>query len=243
MNDLKKDNILLIALLGIIILVTIICGYFAFTKDKIESKTDAIKMKEEYAELNGKINEKNTKEYPIVELADENPFVYKTGEEMIDILENKTGVIYFGFPTCPWCRSLLPILEKAAKSQGIGEVYYLNIYEIRSTLSLDENNKVITEKEGSEDYYRILDLLKDYLTDYTLSKDGKSIKTDEKRLYAPTVVVVDNGKIVGFHEGTLSEAQPTGYEKMTDEEKEQLQKILEDMMSKINTGVCTSEGC
>ncbi len=232
---------LLVGLLGLIVVIAIVCAYFAFTSQKEEFK-DAIKIKEEYQSFNDKVNESNKKEYPIVNLNDDNPFVYKTEEEIVQILENGTGIIYFGFPSCPWCRTLLPVLEEVANENNIGEIYYLNIYDIRSMFSLDENKKLITEKEGSSDYYKILDLLKNYLDDYILyTEDEKSVPTNEKRLYAPTLVAVQNGKIKYFHEGTV-DTQKDGYASLNANEISELKSTLNELVNSINFGVC-DEGC
>ena len=234
----KKENWVLVGLLGVIVVIACVCAFFAFQNRETEEK-DAVKIKEEYGSLNGQINENNKKEYPIVELDDNNPFVYKTEEEIVKILESGSAIIYFGFPTCPWCRTILPILEEAAKEESIGEIYYLNIKDIRSTLALDENNKVMTQKEGSADYYKILDLLKDYLSDYTLyDSKGKSIETNEKRLYAPTIVAVQGGKIKAIHEGTV-DAQETGYETLSESDREKLKNTLKELLNSISLDVCT----
>ena len=162
--------------------------------------------------------------------------------KIIEILEGKTGLIYFGFPECPWCRSILPVLEEAAIENKVAEIAYLNIENIRDVLELDENEKIVTTKEGSNNYYRILKLLDDYLEEYTLTdEEGNEIKTGEKRLYAPTVVAVSNGKIVGFHSGSI-ETQKNGYEPLTAKEKEELKKIYTDMIEKMSEGTC-NEGC
>ncbi len=240
----KKDNLILIGLLVVIVFLAVLCGYFAFQKQDLsqKEKTDALKIKEEYEAFNDTVNENNKKNYPEVHLSEENPFVYKSEEEIVNILENGTGIIYFGFAKCPWCRTLLPVLDEAAKELNIGEIYYLDILNIRSVLSLDENNKIITEKEGTSNYYKILDLLQDQLRDYTLTtKEGKKVNTNEKRLYAPTVVAVSNGQIKGFHEATLP-SQKTGYEILTEKEKGELKTILVDLLKSVSIGVC-DEGC
>ena len=235
-----------VGLLGVIVVIALFCGYFGYKnqEEHTEEKSDAIKIQEEYASLNEQINERNKKTYPSVNLSDKNPFLYKSLDEVVSILEHGTGIIYFGFKSCPWCRSMLPILEEAASSKNIGEIYYLDIESIRDVLSLDENNKVITEKEGSPNYYKILELLQDYLSDYSLlGKDGKTrIATGEKRLYAPTVVAVQNGSVKGFHENTVK-TQKDGYSPLKEEEKEELKGIYQKMMDSINFGVCSKDGC
>lgn len=239
----KKDNLILISLLVIIIVIAVTCGYFGFKQTEEETLlTDALKIKEEYASLNEKVNEKNNKKYPIVNLQDNNPFVYKKEEEIVEILEKKTGVIYFGFKSCPWCRSMIGVLESAAYETNLNEIYYLDIENIRDVLSLDENEKVIKEKEGSSNYYKIIKFLEPKLRDYTLiTKNNKSVSTNEKRLYAPTVVAVENGEIKGFHEVTVP-TQKDGYQELNEKEKEELKKIYVDLINTISAGVC-NEGC
>ena len=50
----------------------------------------------------------------------------KREEEIFDILDG-TGIIYFGFPECPWCRNAVPVLLDAAEEVGIEKIYYIYI--------------------------------------------------------------------------------------------------------------------
>ena len=239
----KKDNLILLILLGVVVVLVVVCGIFAYQREEQTlNKSDAEKIAEEYASLNDQVNETNNLTYPSVDLGIDNPFVYASEETIIDLLENKTGVIYFGFSSCPWCRSMLPILNEAASEVGMGRIYYLNVQDIRDTLELDENNKVVTTKEGSNGYYQILSLLDEYLSEYTLEgKKNELVDTNEKRLFAPTVVGVRNGEIVGFHEGTV-DTQENGFSTLTDEEKEELKKIYVEILNQTLEGTC-NEAC
>ena len=232
-----------LVLIGIIILIACGCGFLALQKvEETPIITDAIKIKEEYELLNGKINESNNLNYPVVTLSIDNPFVYRSESEIIDILKNRTGIIYFGFSSCPWCRSILPILEEAAREVGVAQIFYLDIQNIRDVLELDENDKVVTSKEGNNGYYQIVELLDEYLSEYSLeNKEGKEISTGKKRLFAPTVVGVLNGKIVSFHEGSV-DSQKNGFEPLSDVQKEELKSIYVDLIQKTLEGTC-NEAC
>lgn len=238
----KKENWFFLGLLGVIVIIACGCGFLAFQKvEDTPVITDAVKIKEEYEMLNEKINDNNLK-YPTVTLSDDNPFVYRSESEIIDILNNKTGVIYFGFSSCPWCRSVLPILEDAAREAGLAQVFYLDIQNIRDVLELDENDKVVTSKEGSNGYYQIVELLDEYLSKYSLTNEkGEEISTGKKRLFAPTVVGVLNGEIVSFHEGSL-DSHKSGYDALEDKEKEELKKIYVELIQKTLEGTC-NEAC
>ena len=238
----KTDNKVLIILLGIISVIALVCGYFAITNKEEVVKTDAIKMKEEYEALNGTSIESIQKEYPTVSLSEDNPYVYKTEEEIVDILENKTGIIYLGFPGCPWCRNMVGVLDSAAKAKELSTVYYLDIKEIRYTYTLDSNNKLVKEKEGSSSYYKMLEILEKYLDDYVLTtKDGKKVNTKEKRILAPSVIAVKDGKVVDFHAVTV-ESHKNGFDLLDEKQKKELQDIYESMIAKTQEGICT-EGC
>ena len=71
-------------------------------------KADNIKFKEEYERLNGKKSESGT--YLKVKIDKDNPMIYANIEDVQKLLENGTGVVYFGFPECPWCRNMVPNL-------------------------------------------------------------------------------------------------------------------------------------
>ena len=240
----KKENIVFIALIFVIVCIAITCGYFAFQEEEVEhvELTDAVKIQEEYATYNEQVNENNNRTYPTVNLSDDNPFVYVTEEEAIDTLKNKTALLYFGYAGCPWCRSVLPVLESVAKEKNVSEIKYLDIEDIRSVLELDENNKVVTTREGTANYYKLLDVLDEYLDEYILNgKDGEEVSTGEKRIYAPTVIAVSNGEVTGIHVGSVS-TQESGYDTLTDEEKEELKDIYSELIDSMNVGMC-NEGC
>ena len=133
---------------------------------------------------------------------------------------------------------MLPVLDEAAKETGIASIAYLDIKNIRDVKELDENDKIVTTTEGTSNYYKILDVLKKELDDYVLTtKSGKKINTGEKRLYAPTVVAVRDGKITGIHVGTL-DSQKSGYDALTDKEKKELKNTFVDLIHTMNEGIC-----
>ena len=47
-------------------------------------------------------NEKFSDEYGITT---DNVFVYRTQDEILKILQHGTGIVYLGFPECPWCKA------------------------------------------------------------------------------------------------------------------------------------------
>ncbi|MDD5836433.1 MAG: hypothetical protein PUD34_04435 [bacterium] len=160
------------------------------------------KFKDEYTAYNGKEN--NGRNYPQVDISDDNVYYYASEDEIRSLFEDKkTGVLYLGFPTCPWCRNMVPVLNEAGKYYGIDKIYYYNIKEIRSSYSFDSDNKLV-KQEGTKLYNYLLAKLDSFLADYSVTdNNNKSVKTGEKRIYAPTVVFIKEGEVKGIVEGTV----------------------------------------
>lgn len=157
-----------------------------------------------------KDNEKFKTEYPKVDK--DNLFIYSDINTIINIIENKTGIIYIGFPECIWCQAYVPILNEAAKEEGIEKIYYLNILEDR------KNNTI--------NYQKLLNLL-----------DANLLFDDEgnKRIYVPDVTIVKNGKIIGHNNESsiITEKDQTPEEYWTEERKKLLKENLKESFKKL----------
>ena len=162
--------------------------------------------------------EKFKKEYSLV--ADDNVFVYKSAEEVIKIMENGTGVVYLGFPECPWCQNYVVYLNEVANKVGLDKIYYYNILEDR------ENN--------TENYKKMVKLL-----------NGSLQYDDEgnERIYVPNVSFHIEGKLI-FNDyesskDTKNIKDPNEY--WTEERVTKLKKRLEKNMKSVKNSlnVCT----
>lgn len=211
-------------LIGIVIIfLLLLLGYFV-SRDESMNKPN---FKQEYESLNG---EKASGGQTYLELHIDDEIVeYANYQKVFSLLDHGTGVIYFGFPECPWCRTLVPVLLEAADEVGLDTIYYLNNREDRDTKELGEDGKIVTTKEGTSDYYKLLDLLNPYLGEY----DGLNDE-NVKRLYFPTVIFVKEGEVVATHIGTL-DTQTSGYHLLTDQQHEELKQLLINKMNKIIT--------
>ena len=221
-------------------IVYIFSELYAENDIPITTVTDAYKFKNEYESVNNN-DLGNGKKVRELTIADSNPFVYKTPEELVKMVEeDKTFVVYFGFNTCPWCRSVITSLIDSASENGIKKVYYVDVKDIRDTYELNDNNEAIRTKEGTDAYYRLLELLNPVLNDYTPlkyeTKKGKTkeVKIDEKRIYAPNVVVVKNGEAISMESGIVEElADP--YMDLDDGIKCKIKEQFNCMFEKLNT--------
>lgn len=173
-------------------------------KTKIENEnitlTDAAKFSQEYG------------------IDKDNVFVYRDINEIINILDNGTGIVYLGFHECKWCKAYVPYLNEVAKENNLDKIYYLNILEDR--------------KNNTDEYMEIVSLLKFYLK---YDEEGK------KRVYVPTVIAVKEGNIIGFDDETSLDTngfiEPSDY--WIDKEVSDLKKKLTKMVKEVNTFTCT----
>ena len=231
--------------LSIILILTMIISITGCTiSDDIK---DSDKFKEEYESQNGK-KSKSGKEYRKVSIPEDNPFVYATAEEIIKKIDNKeTFIVYFGFSTCPWCRSVIEELIKCANDSDVDKIYYVDIKDIRDTREINKDSEIETTKEGTKGYMELLDKLDEVLDEYTVTvtdSEEDEISLEEKRIYAPNLVAVVNGKATKLEDG-ISDKLTDPYMELTDEIKKDIYgkfKCVFKCLEEAET-VCTTKAC
>lgn len=232
----NKNKVLLGAIL--ILTLTVLAAILLINSNSNKTvNKDGIKFKEEYESVNGQ-KASNGKAYPKVTLKENNPFVYAKPKKIVETLKSGTGLIYLGFPKCPWCRNAINVLQYV----NTEEILYLDMTNERDNYEVIDG--VLTKtKEGSKEYYEMLKLLDSILTDYEI--DG--LKAGEKRIYVPLVIGVKDGKIVGYHADTvdLNEGQ-TPYDLLTKKQQNELKLIYDEINANVNGDACGLEaehGC
>ena len=191
----KKLMVVIDILLGAILVGIMTFGIYQYLK------SDGEKFKAEYEALNN--------ENVNINISKNNPIKYVTLDEVFDIIQNKTGVIYFGFPGCPWCRNMIPVLFEAAKNNNIDTIYYFYPRNVK--------------KSDNDEYNKLKEILNEYLSE---DENGQKV------LYVPDVYFIKDGKIVGHHLGTVdSQEDPTI--SLTEEEKNELLDIFNELFEKI----------
>lgn len=194
----KKNIIVPISILVLLIIAGL--TYFFLLK-KEEVTPDNVKFAKEYTKI-----------------SEDNLFKYKTLEEVNKILTKGTGVVYLGFPECPWCQEYVKYIDEVSKSVGLDKVYYSNILDDR--------------KNDTEEYKETVKILSDYL-----SNDDEG----NKRVYVPSVIVVSRGKIVMFDDETAKDTK--GYDSPKEywqsENLTALKTKLTDSFEKVKSNACT----
>lgn len=232
MND-KKFLILAVVLAALLLTLSLLK-----MPGKITNK-DAIKFKEEYENLNGKTNENSKKKYRTVKIDSKNKIVYSSAKEVLKMMEEKKSfVVYFGFDSCPWCRSVVENVSKISK-ELYEDIYYVDVKEIRDVYELDDENKPKLTKEGDKNYLKLIKKLDSVLKEYTLTTDDDNeVKVGEKRIYAPNIVSIIDGSAKELTTG-LSDKQTDGYMTLTDEMKQEsykkIKKVVQEVVNHNNT--------
>ena len=193
-----KDKKLLIysILLVIVIVIFVVLKMITNNYDKLE---DGTKFKTEYEALNTSI---------VMNIDEKNPIKYLTFEEVEELFQSGTGVIYFGFPSCPWCRNIIPVLFDVAKENKFDTIYYLNPRELK-------NNDF-------DKYSKLLEILNPYLKE----EDGKRVFT------VPDVYFIKDGKVVGNHRSTV-ESQTDPKVSLNENQIKELSGIYKNLFDKL----------
>ena len=186
--------------MGTIIVILIGIIIFLLVNNNIEKeepvKTDATKFANEYTLVDK-----------------DNRFVYAKIDEIINILEKGTGIVYLGFPECKWCQQYVVYLNEVAEDRNASKIYYYNIRQDR--------------KNNTKDYQTIVNLLKKYLQE---DEEGNP------RIYVPAAIFMSEGRILGFDDETSYDTN--GYddpkEYWTEEEVSDLKDRLNSYLDKSN---------
>lgn len=112
----------------------------------------------------------------------ENPFVYSYGSQIVDVIKNKSGIIYLGFSSNEWCKYYIKYLYDVLRDSDIKKVYYYDILKDRA--------------KNTKHYLELENLLSDYL--YKLDNGNIHVLT-------PALIFVKDGKIVYFDDETSIE--------------------------------------
>lgn len=190
---------------------------------------DALMFKAEHEELNGQPHPDHPDNImKDVYIPTNNPFIYVEYDEIIALLEDGTGIIYFGFPICPWCRNLVPVLADAAIEFGVEEILYRNVLDDRNILAL-QDGVIVETRAGHPGYYQVLEMLGDLVPEYRGLED-ESIR----RIFVPAVVFVKDGEVISYFQNLPAwqdrvndeNDAATSFDSMNEAEIEELRQIF-----------------
>ena len=171
---------------------------------------DALRFKKEYEDVNGMIREKDGMLFNNVDIPEQNPIQYINIDEFVDILNNKSGIVFLSSPTCPYCRASISSLLKAAKELKMTTIYYYDI-------SKDEN-ETDSENEIQE------------LKRYGIITENEEGKNAWK---IPQLLNIKDKKIVSSANGAMYELEngQTKYDKLTQTQENDIYNIYKKVLT------------
>lgn len=228
-----KSNKVLYIIIGICVLLVIGLCIFLVINHKEEVLSDAEKFKQEFEQYNGLTYEDTNDKLIDVEIPNTNPFVYKTGKEIVEIMQSEDAYILFGYASCPLTRAAIEVLIETAKEENIDKIYYVDIKNMRDEYVPGEGIIPEQTKEGTEAYYEILNIFGSKLDKYYVASDDNFylFDTGVTRLLSPTLVAVSKGKVISMHAELTDDYEENS--ELTEEEKEELSKDYKDVFESL----------
>lgn len=192
-----KKKLIIISIILVLLGIICFCLY----------QNDSIRFKISYEYIN--IVEYNNGKKIKVSIPFDNKIKYLNEDNIMKYLKEETGVFYFGYNTCPWCRNAIPVLIDTVKENNIDTIYYIDIHKVK------------------------ISNIKKELFNYL----GDNLKEDEegnKGLAVPDVYFIKEGKIIGHHIGTV-DSYYNPYKEMTNKQKEELSNIYESFIKEMKS--------
>ena len=154
------------------------------------------------------------------DLTDENNLYYGDKQALHAYIEHGTGILFLGFPECPWCQAYLPLVDSVLKETSAVAAYY-NIYtdKIQDREFYDEiASLLISQNDTDEDIIQY-------------DNDGQYV------IYMPLLLFIEEGRIIAFdHETSMEDSSlVTPQEYWTQEKVEQFQERIRPWVVEIKT--------
>ena len=226
------------------ILLLLIVGLFIITGCGNKDNDNEL-FKKEFEALNGQTDD-NGSVNRTVQIDKDNPFVYDTAEGIAKRIQNKESfIVFFGYASDPWSRCIIEALVSSSKEESLNTFYYVDIYDIRNEVSVNKNGEVVTTKEGTEGYNKILELLSDNLDDYVITNSsGEIITTVGKRINSPSIISIISGKFDSITDG-ISDDLYSPYDELTDDMINYSKSVFKPQIKKVVDAInsCNIDGC
>ena len=227
----KKKVIIVISALIVILVMGLFLILMKTDNSNIKYTEQEIKFKNEYETLNGTDYGKSI--LKTIDIDNDNNVEYITDEDIIANLTTGDKVIYLGWPECNWCRTMLPVLVNTLKKNNVDTLYYYNHKNLRTAYEEGKDTELV------KIYEDILEIIGE---DINSVFDEESNKAGEKKILAPTVIFIKDGKYIGLHVKTV-DSQTKSSDELTKEQINELENIYQGYIDKLNVNVCYDEGC
>lgn len=106
-------------------------------------------------------------------------------EQLMALFNEGSHIVYLGFPRCPWCMEYVVYFNEVAKELN-KSIHYYDFQDIRKI----ENGALTVEFQGLVDKIDPIHL-----------KETTSLGTTYPWLFAPTILIIKEGVVIGSHSG------------------------------------------
>lgn len=168
--------------------------------------------------------------------------------EALKLLEDATfdGVLYFGFPACPWCQAAMPLIYQASQETQTDVFYVSRRHEIRET-----KNWEIWDAEMAEWLDERIEMRWFYLDENGEVTEEITDEPYRPNIFVPQIIHIRNGQVIDNHRGTFdghSRLDDRTLPELTDSEHTMLLEIYTRIFSGVNDPeVCSldviDDGC
>ncbi len=237
----KTNKVCLAIIITCTVLVIILCSLAIIKHNREEQViTDAVHFKNEFEAYN------ELDDYLDVDIPEDNPFVYKTPKQILDILKNERAVVFFGYASNSASRAIIKPLLEVAGEYDLDTIYYVDIKDIRDEYVHGDSIMPDKTKEGTQGYYDLVKFLGKSLEKYYVRDEYlNQYDTTVRRIFAPTVVAVNEGKVQGIYDingidqdGKIDDVTVEIYDTLV----EKYTEVIKSIKTTENL-VCTNEKC
>jgi len=177
------------------------------------------------------------------DLEEEHRFFTVTMEEALELLEEEfEGIIYFGFPGCPYCQAAIPLMHEASQNAGVDIFYVSRAHDLREGEWLEWDAEMAWWLyNNGVPYMR------------WINEDGELVDVDAEEeegyrpnINVPQIIHLREGAVVDTHRGTFEGHVPIGegdarhLPELTDSEHATLLARYLEIFSAV--GVCPLDG-
>jgi len=153
------------------------------------------------------------------EIEDDHYFYSVTMYEALQLLDDESfnGIIYFGFPACPWCQAVLPAMHEAALETNTDIFYVSRRHDLREGEWLYWDEQMAWWLDEQIEMRWIY-----------LDEDGEEVTevTDQPHrpnIFVPQIIHLRGGMVVNDHEGTFE-----GHDMVEEDDDRHLPELTEE---------------
>ena len=243
MNKRTKTKIIIGVIIAVLVIAAaIILIVLGSIKEEVHYKQSALNFKEEYESVNGKTMI-NDIVYRTLDIDKNNPYVKVSIDVIAKKIQNgESFYLYVGDHLCPWCRSGLEKMIEVANREKIDTIYYVDFWDdehneiLRDLYDVEVKGKkvkIIKTQEATEGYKVLYEAVKDFIQDYTITKDGVDYNVGVKKVYGGDHFYFNKGvceKYVSLRVPSLVKA----IDPLTDEILEEQDKTFTELFTPSN---------